>query len=125
MEVHEKINISALLAEQKILKAMEEGQFDNLPGRGRPQKLEDLSHLPPELRLAYTVLKNSGFIAEEGPDLRELMARCDGAGNGGRLERLKFLLSRHGGNRERRLAEVDQRLDGANAAYIDKLLEKI
>jgi hypothetical protein len=38
------------LAERKIEEAVREGLFDNLPGRGRPLVLEDLSRVPPELR---------------------------------------------------------------------------
>ena len=53
------------LAEVKIRQAIDRGDFDNLPGQGRPLKLEDLSHVPPELRMAYKLLKNNGFLPEE------------------------------------------------------------
>ena len=125
-----KINVSALIAEQKILAAMREGQFDNLPGSGRPQKLEDLSHLPEDLRLAYIALKNSGFLEEDGgrrrvPDLRELMARCEGSEiDSGRLERLKFLLNRSGKSQQRQ--DLDDRVDNVvTHSYLEKLLERI
>ena len=59
----EELSATAIIAERRIAEAMAEGQFDNLPGRGRPLQLEDLSHLAPEMRLAYIVLKNSGFFA--------------------------------------------------------------
>lgn len=58
----------ALIAERRIQEAMEEGRFDRLPGRGQPQRLEDLSNLPPEARLAYMILKNSGFMKGEAGD---------------------------------------------------------
>jgi hypothetical protein len=53
------------LAEERIKAAMERGELDNLPGAGKPLELEDDSHLDPELRLAYKVLKNAGFTPPE------------------------------------------------------------
>jgi hypothetical protein len=53
------------LAESKIREAIDRGDFNNLPGQGRPLELEDLSHVSPELRMAYKVLKNNGFVPEE------------------------------------------------------------
>lgn len=52
----------ALVAENRIQAAYEEGAFDHLPGKGQPLPLEDDSHLPPELRMAYKILKNSGHL---------------------------------------------------------------
>ena len=52
----------AFIAEQKIQEAMQNGEFDRLHGAGKPLMLEDFSHVPPELRMAYTILKNSGFV---------------------------------------------------------------
>lgn len=48
-------------AEDQIRRAMEEGQFDNLPGKGKPMHLEDNPFEDPEWRLAYHVLRSSGF----------------------------------------------------------------
>ncbi len=53
------------LAEERIREAIREGEFDNLPGKGKPLKLEDLSMVPEEVRLAYKVLKNAGFVPPE------------------------------------------------------------
>jgi len=55
-------NALAFVAEQKIQEALRNGEFDHLPGTGKPLTMEDLSHLPPEIRMAYTILKNSGFV---------------------------------------------------------------
>ena len=135
MTSKESVNVSALLAERKIQEAMREGQFDNLPGRGRPQKLEDLSHLPPEMRLAYIILKNSGYLEESGggpASLRDLMKSGVGeARDGAGVERLKFLLNRA----QRRQAEkagapppdpeADDPLDKIAPEYLDKLMERL
>ncbi len=60
------------LAEQRIQEAIKNGEFDNLPGKGKPIQLEDLSNVPEELRLAYKVLKNAGFLPPEVELLREI-----------------------------------------------------
>lgn len=49
------------LVEQQIRAAQEKGELSNLPGEGAPLQLEDESGVPPELRTAYRLLKNSGF----------------------------------------------------------------
>lgn len=53
------------IAENRILEAMEAGLFDNLEGHGQPLKLEDESHIPPELRMAYKILKNADCLPPE------------------------------------------------------------
>ncbi len=53
------------IAENRILEAIEEGLFDNLEGQGQPLKLEDESHIPPELRMAYKILKNADCLPPE------------------------------------------------------------
>ncbi len=47
-----------------IRKAQEQGQFDNLPGKGKPLNLEDDSLTDPEWRLANRLLKNAGFAPD-------------------------------------------------------------
>ncbi|HEY7527996.1 MAG TPA: DnaJ family domain-containing protein, partial [Candidatus Deferrimicrobiaceae bacterium] len=55
----------ALLAESKIREAMERGEFDRLPGAGKPLSLDDDSMVPHELRVAYRILKNAGCLPPE------------------------------------------------------------
>jgi DnaJ family protein C protein 28 len=47
--------------EEHIRRAMEEGQFDDLPGKGKPLHLEDHPFEDPDWRMAYHVLRTSGF----------------------------------------------------------------
>jgi DnaJ family protein C protein 28 len=47
--------------EDDILKAIEEGKFDHLPGKGKPLRLEQDPHEDPEWRLAFHILKNAGY----------------------------------------------------------------
>ena len=59
------MSIFARIAEAKIQDAFERGDFDRLPGRGRPLQLEDMSHVPPHLRMGYKVLRNAGVPPPE------------------------------------------------------------
>lgn len=53
------------LAEKHILAALNKGELDNLPGAGQPLQLDDDSHVPLELRAAWRLLKNSGYLPPE------------------------------------------------------------
>ena len=55
----------ARIAEQKIREAQERGEFDNLPGRGKPLDFSDEAGVPEEMRLAYKILKNAGVPPPE------------------------------------------------------------
>lgn len=66
-----------LIAEDRIKKAYEDGQFKDLPGMGKEMKLDDLSHIPEELRMAYRLLKNAGMMDEETELKKELMTIQD------------------------------------------------
>lgn len=54
-----------LLAERKIAEAQARGEFDALPGSGRPLDLQDDLLVPEDLRVAYRLLKNAGFVPPE------------------------------------------------------------
>lgn len=77
------------IAEQRIRQAMARGDFDELEGKDRPLPPEDeLEQVPPELRLAYRVLKNAGFVPEDVA-LRKEIARLEAllrAVDGGGIE---------------------------------------
>jgi DnaJ homologue, subfamily C, member 28, conserved domain len=60
------------IAEQRILEAQREGAFDNLPGKGKPLELEDLSWVPEELRIGYHVLKNAHVLPPEVELLKDI-----------------------------------------------------
>lgn len=66
-----------IIAEQRIREACEQGLFDNLPGAGRPLELEDDSHIPEDLRMAYKLLKNAGYVPEEVQDRKEAQSLVD------------------------------------------------
>ena len=47
--------------EDQIQRAIQEGKFADLPGKGKPLRLEDDPHADPEWRLAYHLLRSSGY----------------------------------------------------------------
>jgi DnaJ family protein C protein 28 len=49
------------LIDQKIREAMEQGEFDDLPGKGKPIDTSENPFEDPEMRLAHRVLRNAGF----------------------------------------------------------------
>jgi Domain of unknown function (DUF1992) len=60
------------IAEQRILEAQRNGEFDNLPGKGKPLQLEDMSWVPEELRIGYHVLKNAHVLPPEAELLKDI-----------------------------------------------------
>ena len=59
--------LSALddIVERRIREAQQRGDFDHLPGTGKPLALDDDLLVPEELRAANRVLKNAGFVPPE------------------------------------------------------------
>ena len=53
------------IIEKRIQEALDRGDFDDLPGRGKPMQIEDDSGVPEDLRLAYKVLKNADCLPPE------------------------------------------------------------
>ncbi len=60
------------LVEEKIKEAQARGDFDNLPGKGKPIDLSAYFETPEEIRLAQSVLKNGGFTSREVELLNEI-----------------------------------------------------
>ena len=65
------------VAERRIKEAMARGEFENLPGAGKPLDLEDYFNTPEDLRMAFSILKNANCAPAEVELLNEV----------GRLER--------------------------------------
>ncbi|HEY1609538.1 MAG TPA: DnaJ family domain-containing protein [Paraburkholderia sp.] len=60
------------LVEQRIAAAAARGEFDDLPGTGAPQELDDEPLVPEEVRVANRILKNAGFVPPAVEQLRAL-----------------------------------------------------
>jgi hypothetical protein len=89
------MEVIALLAESRIRAAMARGEFDNLPGRGRPLRFDDLSRVPAELRMGFKLLRNAGCLPPEVEARKEvarlgaLIAATGDAEERTRLSRLR------------------------------------
>lgn len=53
------------IVEERIKKAQQNGDFNDLPGSGKPLELNADQHIPEDLRLPYKILKNADCLPEE------------------------------------------------------------
>ena len=53
------------IVEEMIKKAQERGEFDDLPGKGKPIDLTEYFEMPEEVRVAQAMLKNAGMAPRE------------------------------------------------------------
>lgn len=56
--------LSEAQIEAKLADAARRGEFDGLPGAGKPLELDDDRDVPDELRMAFRVMKNAGYVPE-------------------------------------------------------------
>jgi hypothetical protein len=71
---------SEKLIEEIIREAMEKGEFDDLPGKGKPLDLDAYFATPEDVRLGYSVLKSAGCLPVEVElqnEIESLKARMD------------------------------------------------
>ena len=61
-------------ADEKIEEAIARGEFDNLPGKGKPLDLDGYFATPEYLRMGYSILKSADVIPEEMELLRQVEA---------------------------------------------------
>ena len=65
--------------EEQMRKAIEEGKFDDLPGKGKPLALDDNPHTDPEWALAFHILQDAGYSLPWIEELKELEADIEAA----------------------------------------------
>ena len=51
------MSIFSRLAEQKIEEAIRNGELDHMPYAGKKLPIDDLSHIPEDLRMSYRIMK--------------------------------------------------------------------
>jgi hypothetical protein len=102
------------LAEQRIAEAATRGEFDDLPGAGAPLELEDDALIPEELRAAYRLLKNSGYLppdleyCRELRDIETLLLQAEtGEMRSSLLARMGWLLARSSAGRQPHNLHID------------------
>ena len=124
MSRHASLFSPDALVEERIQEALRRGDFDNLPGAGRPLALDDDSLVPPEVRIAYRILKNAGFVPPEVLERREIAALeesiagiADAVARQHALTKLALLRTRLGLRRSRAIAR--------NPCYQRKIVAKL
>ena len=67
------------LVDQKIREAMEQGEFDDLPGKGKPLDTSENPFEDPELRLAHRLLRSAGFAPSWVEERKDIDAEFENA----------------------------------------------
>jgi hypothetical protein len=113
-----------VIAEQRIREAAERGDLDHLPGAGRPLDLDEDLLVPEDLRMAYRILKNAGYVPPEVHTLNEIGALQrliqsldDGEARDNALRKLRLLSLQLGEMRSGRLQ--------LEAGYYGKLIDRL
>lgn len=112
-------------AERHILDAQNKGEFDNLPGHGEPLTLDDDSHVPPELRTGYRLLKNAGCLPPELEHRKEAVMLADLLKGVEENDPRYLELNRRLALLELKLRQAGLNTDFLCGDYADKLLHKI
>ncbi len=117
------MDFSSIVSEDKIRRAIKDGEFDNLPGKGKPLKLEDLSAIPESLRIAYKVMKNAGMLEEsevrkELMSIEDLLRVCED-------EEQKVILTKKLNEKLLRLNDVMKKRNTSNSAVFKDYQMKI
>jgi hypothetical protein len=114
------------IAEERIIEAQRRGEFDNLPGHGKPLQLEDDSHVPEDLRLAYKVLKNANCLPPELELTKEILTTeqmlgriTDEGEKYLQLKKLNFLVMKLNMMRKVPVSWEE------NQRYLEKIVEKL
>ena len=71
------MNWIASVADEKIREAQLRGDFDNLPGKGKPLPPDDAAFVPDDLRGAFKMLKNAGLLPEEMQLRKDMLTLSD------------------------------------------------
>jgi len=114
------------LAEEHIRAAIRRGEFDDLPGLGRPLILEDDSAVPAELRVGYRILRNSGYLPPELA-LRKEISELESL-----LHRVEMDVEHHAIRRRLHLLQARLAMQGHDAsqllrelAYREKVIARL
>jgi len=120
------LNAFRIIAEQRITEAIENGMLNTADWHGRPLPVEDNRLVPEDLRMAYKVLKNAGYVPPEIEtrkeiyNLEELIARTeDEHVRVKQLKKLHFLVMKLNGMRQGSSTIEDQQ------RYYQQVVERL
>ncbi len=116
----------ARIAEQKILQAMEKGELTSERLKNKPLPLDDDRFVPDDLKMAYKILKNSGYLPPEIEEKKEvqrleelILATEDEHERVKQMKKLDLLLMKIDAKRSRPTSIVSQ------DAYYQKVVERV
>lgn len=110
------------IVEQRIAEASRRGDFDDLPGAGQPLELDEDRLIPEELRVAYRILKNAGYVPPEVQTMKDiaelecLVHASEGVQRSVALRKLRLLTMQMSASRSGNLQ--------LEADYFDRLAER-
>src|SRR6476659_6440324 len=67
------------LTEKRLREAIENGEFDDLPGKGEPIDLSENPFEDPEMRTVHRLLRNAGFAPAWIEERKDIDAELDKA----------------------------------------------
>jgi DnaJ family protein C protein 28 len=67
------------LTEKKLREAIENGEFDDLPGKGEPIDLRENPFEDPDLRVVHRLLRNAGFAPAWIEERKDIDAELEAA----------------------------------------------
>jgi hypothetical protein len=111
------------IVEQRIVEAARRGDFDDLPGAGQPLELDDDRLIPEELRIAYRILRNAGYVPPEVQilkdvaELERLVHASEGMQRSVALKKLRLLTMQMSASRSGNLQ--------LEAAYYERMAERL
>lgn len=112
-------------AERHIRDAQKKGEFDDLPGSGESLVLDDDSHIAPELRAGYRLLKNAGCLPPELEQRREAVELADLLKGVRQDDPRHAELSRRLVLLELKLRQAGMNTDYLHGQYSERLIQKI
>ena len=80
------------IVEEQIRRAIADGEFENLRGKGKSLELESYFQTPESLRMTYSILKSAEFVPEEVRLMKEIDAakqELSSCADGKRMSRLE------------------------------------
>lgn len=105
------------LVDRKIREAQEQGEFDDLPGKGRPLDLGEHPYADPSLGPAFRMLKNAGVVPAFLQERHEIVDAVDAARR--RLDRTgdEMAFTRAAEELNARIRVFNHQLPAAGAVY--------
>ena len=107
------------LIDQKIREAMEQGEFDNLAGKGAPIDLSENPFEDPGWRTAHRLLRNAGFAPAWIEERKDIEFEIDAARN--QLERVWTILQNARGTKDE--SDAKSRWERALASFRQQAIQ--